>query len=309
MKAYLLVGSCICMQKMVQSIPSTAQSWLDVEMPPNVAYLLLQGHGFHHVEKILEMQLGMDYPMFHNNSALLPGFPLYRARVDADLRSMAWQSVSNLTQLFGKPIDNTFAGSTVAAALLLMLELYDAVHEIMLGNQRLLPSSEVWDWLHTFQDHPNSYWLYHPMSPENHYLHAILHRIEGHRLGEGGLIGFDNAKYWFGGGVELPSSGLGSHPVYVALAGASSSYAALQKCCIRAEDHTVTIPPGRQVQVAAGWDPFAFVDFHRSVAEGVRPQAEDIAALRWAQRFEFEYLFNYSLKLAMDDKADELLIF
>lgn len=252
----------------------------NVEMPPNVTSLFFKGHGFSHLEQMLEMQLAMDYPIFFNNSALLPDFPLYRARVDKNLRHDAWQSVSNLTELFGKRIENTFAGWTVAAALLLMLELYDPVHEIVLGNQPLLPSTKVWNWLHLFQEHPDSYWLYKPMSPENHYLHAILHRIEGHRTGEAGLVGFENAKFWFGGGVEQPSWGLGLHPVFALLADAASIHEPLRKCCIRAENHMVTVPPGRQVEVAAGWDPFAFVDFHRGVVEGRHPEAEDIEALQ-----------------------------
>lgn len=277
------------------------------EMPPKVASLFFQGHGFSHLEQLLEMQLSMDYPIFFNNTALQPDFPLYQARVDEKHRRNAWQSVSNLTALFGGNVENTFAGWTVAASLLLMLELYDPVHEILLGNQPLLPSSEVWDWLRTFQDHPKDYWLYRPMSPENHYLHAILHRIEGHRLGEAGLIGFDNAKYWFGGGVEQPSWGLGTHPVFAALAEAAASHEPLRKCCIWSKKHMVTVPPGRLVEVAAGWDPFAFVDFHRAVVESRQPQAADIAALRWSQRLEFELLFNHSLKLAIDSRSDPFL--
>lgn len=276
-------------------------------MPLKVASLLFRGHGFAHLEQLLEMQLAMDYPIFFNNTALQPDFPLYQARVDEKDRHDAWQSVSNLSVLFGKHVQNTFAGWTIAASLLLMLELYDPVHEIVLGSQPLLPSSKVWDWLHTFQDHPKDYWLYRPMSPENHYLHAILHRIEGHRRGEAGLIGFDNAKFWFGGGVEQPSRGLGSHPVFAALAEAAASHEPLNKCCIWSERHMVTVPPGRQVEVTSSWDPFAFVDFHRSVVESTQPQAAEVAALRWCQRFEFELLFNYSLKLALDQKADSFL--
>lgn len=277
-------------------------------MPPKVASLFLRGHGFAHLEQLLEMQLAMDYPMFFNSTALQPDFPLYQARVDEKERHDAWQTVSNLSALFGKPVENTFAGWTVAASLLLMLELYDPVHGIVLGNQPLLPSNKVWDWLHTFQDHPKDYWLYRPMSPENHYLHAILHRIEGHRRGEAGLIGYDNAKYWFGGGVEQPSWGLGSHPVFAALAeAATASHEPLRKCCIWSKRHTVTVPPGRQVEVAAGWDPFAFVDFHHAVVESTQPQAADVAALRWSQRVEFELLFNYSLKLALKLKTDSFL--
>jgi len=256
------------------------------------------------------MQLAMDYPIFFNNSALQPDFPLYRARVDEDIRHRAWQSVSNLTELLAAPVGNTFAAWNVAAALLFMLELYDPVHEIVLGNQPsppLLPSGEVWGWLRTFQEHPGGYWLYHPMSPENHYLHAILHRIEGHRIGEAGLPGFDNAKFWFGGGVEQPPWGLGLHPVYASLAEAASAYAPLRACCIRDRAHAVTIPPGRQVEVAAGWDPFAFVDFYRGVVEGAHPKAEDIAAVSWAQRHEFELIFNYSLRLALDPRSDPFL--
>lgn len=287
--------------------PTPVPANVDTEMPPRVASLFFRSNGFVHMENMLGMQLAMDYPIFFNDSALQPDFPQYRARVDEDLRRDAWESVSNLTELFGQPVRNTFAGWTVAAALLLMLELYDAVHEIVLGNQPLLPSSEVWEWLRTFRAYPNSYWLYRPMSPENHYLHAILHRVEGHRVGEAGLIGFENAKFWFGGGVEQPTWGLGLHPVYAGLARAASSNKVLRGCCIFNASHAAAVPGGRLVEVAAGWDPFAFVDFHRAVVEGRRPQPEDVEALMWAQRLEFELLFNYSLKLALDPSADPFL--
>jgi len=278
-------------------------------LPPNIGSLLSRGGGFAHLERIFEMTLAMDYPIFFNRSALLPEFPLYSGRVDWRLRRDAWDSISNLTDLFGQRVENTYAGWNVAAALLLALELYDPVHELVLGNQPVLPTSEVWAWLHTFQEHPESYWLHRPMSPENHYLHGILHRLEGHRLGEAGLMGFENAKFWFGGGVETPTWGLGLHPVFTSLADAvrASSHEPLRRCCLRAEDHTVMVPPGRKVQVSAGWDPFAFVDFHRAVVEGTQPQAKDIAALRWAQRQEFELLFNYSVELALNPLADPFL--
>lgn len=275
-----------------------------VAMPPHVANLLSKGRGFDHLQTTLQLQLGMDYPIFFNDSALVPDFPSYEARVGEALRHEAWQSVSNLTHFFGRQVADTLAGWTVAAAVLLTLELYDPVHEIVLGNHPLLPSKEVWDWLRLFETHPHSYWLYRPMSPENHYLHAILHRIEGHRIGEAGLVGYENAKFWYGGGVEEPPNGLGSHPVYMALAEAAVSYEPLRKCCIFSEEHEVVVPQGRPVRVAAGWDPFSFVDFHRAVAEGMRPAPDDIAALTWAQRYEFELLFNYSLELALRSSGE-----
>merc|ERR1712137_565502 len=110
-------------------------------------------------------------------------------------------------------------------------------------------SKEVWDWLHVFQEHPKNYWLYRPMSAENHYLHAILHRVEGHRVGEAGLIGFDNAKFWFGGGVEKPSCGLGAHPVFKDLAAAGRRFDVLSRCCIKETSHKVLVPRGRNVTV------------------------------------------------------------
>lgn len=36
------------------------------------------------------------------------------------------------------------------------------------------------------------------MRSESHYLHAMLHRQEGGALGEAGLTGWGNARYWFG---------------------------------------------------------------------------------------------------------------
>jgi len=279
----------------------------EAELPRSVRALLSMGRGFRHLEELLEMQLNMQYPIFFNATALSPDFPSYEARVPEPVRRAAWEGVRNLTKLFGAPVANTFAGWTVAAGLLLMLQLYDQTHEVVLGNQPLLPQEMVWDWLRTFQAHPDDYWLYRPMSAENHYLHAILHRIEGHRLGEAGLIGFENAKFWFAGGVEKPAWGLGVHPVYKALAAAGSEIEVLRRCCVRDASSEVWVPPGRWVRVAPGWDPFAFVDFHRSVVESTHPQEADVAALRWAQRFEFENLFNYSVGLALDGQGDPYL--
>eukprot|EP00929_Paragymnodinium_shiwhaense_P089313 TRINITY_DN49472_c0_g1_i1.p1 TRINITY_DN49472_c0_g1~~TRINITY_DN49472_c0_g1_i1.p1 ORF type:complete len:817 (-),score=83.55 TRINITY_DN49472_c0_g1_i1:232-2682(-) len=276
-------------------------------LPSKVAELLNLGHGFGHLEDVLQMQLAMKYPIFHNATALLPQFPLYEARVEGQVRKAAWNAVSNLTVLFGGPVSNDFAGWTVAAALLLMLQLYDQTHEIVLGNHPLQPTAETWDWLRTFQTYPNSYWLYRPESPENHYLHGILHRIEGHYLGEAGLFGFDNSKFWFGGGVEKPAWGLGVHPVYERLAKFGREFEPLRRCCIFDHFHDVIVPPGRKVRVAPGWDPFAFVDFHRSVVESTQVREADVAALRWAQRFEFESLFNYSMHLAVQERADPWL--
>jgi len=172
----------------------------------------------------------------------------------------------------------------------------------------MLPEAEVWDWLRNFQKNNASYWLYRPMSPENHYLHAILHRLEGHHLGEAGLVGFDNAKFWFGGGVEEPAWGLGKHPVFIALATTFKNDEILSNCCIFNKAHTIRLPgTARLVRIAAGWDPFAFVDLHRSVVEGQLPRADHIDALRRAQRVEFEHLFNYSLKLALNSNVDPLI--
>ena len=97
-------------------------------------------------------------------------------------RHVAYSAVSNLTELFdGANIVDEMAAWNVAAALLFLLELFDQSHEMVLGNHPLVPTSELWSWLHTFQQHPNSYWHYHPYSLDNSYLHAIVHRTEGHR--------------------------------------------------------------------------------------------------------------------------------
>ena len=37
-----------------------------------------------------------------------------------------------------------------------------------------------------------------PASKESEYAHAMVHRKEGGHLGELGLVGWDNACYWFG---------------------------------------------------------------------------------------------------------------
>ena len=37
-----------------------------------------------------------------------------------------------------------------------------------------------------------------PASKESEYAHALVHRKEGGHLGELGMVGWDNACYWFG---------------------------------------------------------------------------------------------------------------
>jgi len=37
-------------------------------------------------------------------------------------------------------------------------------------------------------------------------LHALIHRSEGHYVGEGGHLGYENAKYWLAGGHKKLAS-------------------------------------------------------------------------------------------------------
>jgi len=117
----------------------------------------------------------------------------------------------------------------------------------------MLPMEKVWGWVNNFQSHPQSYWRTRPYSQENNYLHGIVHRVEGHRIGEAGASGFNNARFWFAGGMDEPPAGLGPHPVYheltSALLGEAGAVAVskevssrLLACCISNSTTTVTVP-------------------------------------------------------------------
>lgn len=104
-------------------------------------------------------------------------------------------------------------GKSVAAILLLVLHeslsessasscsvlLLDAAHEVVLGVRpdnineaeyaATRPGQTTW-----MQDHP--------LSDLDDWIHSIIHRREGHAIGEGNHAGWENAKYWAAGGPK-----------------------------------------------------------------------------------------------------------
>ena len=69
----------------------------------------------------------------------------------------------------------------------------DIAHEILLGvNFTNIQEAEY------AATHPGqtNWYQNHPLSQSDQYLHGIIHRMEGSNIGEGGLTGYENAKYW-----------------------------------------------------------------------------------------------------------------
>ena len=73
----------------------------------------------------------------------------------------------------------------------------DKAHELILGvNMTNIEEAEY------AATHPGqtSWSADHPLSTEQDIMHALIHRLEGHNVGEGGHWGYENAKYWLAGG-------------------------------------------------------------------------------------------------------------
>ena len=77
----------------------------------------------------------------------------------------------------------------------------DKAHEIILGvNETNIEEAE-----YAATHRGKTSWSKdHPLNSDQDMLHSIIHRLEGKNEGEGGYIGYENAKYWlFGGGKML----------------------------------------------------------------------------------------------------------
>ena len=105
------------------------------------------------------------------------------------------------------------------------------------------------------------------------YVHALLHRKEGARVGEFSMTGWANSKYWWGV--------LGAHPLFDAVAVAA------------AQVPRESSPLLEDWHVAATWDPYAFVDLCAAAhASG------DAAAMAYCRRIaevEWDLLYGHIL--------------
>ena len=96
------------------------------------------------------------------------------------------------------------------------------------------------------------------------YVHALLHRREGPRVGELGLTGYANARYWFGV--------LGDHGLFPDVRAAALRESGL--------------PDGFRATIAEAWDPLAFVD----LCEAAAADGADADYCRAVQQAEWDAL-------------------
>lgn len=100
--------------------------------------------------------------------------------------------------------NNSSSSSPILGALKILLHgdagqgsAMDKAHELILGvNMTNIEQAEY------AATHPGqtSWSADHPLTTEQDILHALIHRLEGNNLGEGGHLGYENAKYWLAGG-------------------------------------------------------------------------------------------------------------
>jgi hypothetical protein len=103
--------------------------------------------------------------------------------------------------------DTSNRTSIILAPLLILLHggqySLDKAHELILGVNRT--NIEQAEYAAT---HPGktSWSVDHPLDADQDLLHALIHRLEGEKVGEGGHTGFENAKYWLAGGDKMLES-------------------------------------------------------------------------------------------------------
>ena len=102
----------------------------------------------------------------------------------------------------------------VASLLLLLHGHADAAHEVILGvNLTNLATAERVARLSPSERQAYNWMGQHPLSREDHWIHALIHQYEGNAVGEGDYTGWENAEYWMAGGPHQWNSSLEEHPV------------------------------------------------------------------------------------------------
>jgi hypothetical protein len=205
--------------------------------------------------------------------------------------------------------------SKASKALLLLCAGYgDAAHEVVLGVTFVLEddtssastssTSSAMETAEYAATHPGeTMWSRdHPLDGMDDLVHSMIHRVEGHAIGEGGHAGFDNADYWAAGGPKACDTVVSAHhhhAVYEALCDGARNTTPL---CVKAgviapQDTTTThdiLADGgtqRNVKVPQGcWDSIRFIDLCRSVKK--RGDNDELQA-------ELDYLHHLELHLLL----------
>ena len=185
--------------------------------------------------------------------------------------------------------------STVLAIVLLLMGEADAAHEVLLG---VLPDNlDEAEYAATHRGQTD--WAdQHPLSDAADLIHSVIHRLEGSSVGEGGHIGYENAKYWLAGGPKqwdgVPH--VLSHQLLKHVQNrAPQLYNVL--CPSVPRQHSILAGGGKRRTVTVpvnSWDGFAFIDLCKECREGSLSH-ETLNEIRELECFELMELLRMEL--------------
>ena len=162
----------------------------------------------------------------------------------------------------------------------------DIAHEILLGVN--LTNIQEAEYAATHPGQTNWY-KNHPLSQSDQYLHGIIHRIEGSNIGEGGLTGYENAKYWLSQSFrnkntlfqssisQFMQQKLKEHPFHYR-----------KNCCNSEGDDGIIV-----------WDPIKFTQWVQNTMSTNSTNPTDQAVeiiLRQFFWYELEFIFFWEMK-------------
>jgi hypothetical protein len=216
---------------------------------------------------------------------------------------------------------------TVMALLFFLRGNLSAAHEVILGvNLRNMEEGE-----YAASHRGETSWNDdHPLSIEDDIVHSLIHMCEGDNVGEGGYLGWENAKYWAAGGDKKwynspqpkedgssVENALIEHPVYQALHKVAIKQN-LSHCVDRlwpkeGRTHDIIAGGGKYRTVAVPsncWDPFHFIELNlqreRLHAE-IRQQLDKLQEMLVMLLLRFTLIQSYA-NTSIIDLDDSLII-
>jgi hypothetical protein len=136
--------------------------------------------------------------LFSSDAPISLGYSIFDGQ--SDLRKVASQQ-------------HPTTSKTLLSLEFLLQKQLDAAHEVVLGVEETNVPDAEYAATHSGQ----TTWMKdHPFSDEDDLVHSIIHRLEGDLKGEGGHVGWENAKFWVAGGPKKQKR-LGHHAVHEAL--------------------------------------------------------------------------------------------